>query len=98
MSAANPNPMEKSKVLVLVVENAGGGRRCHRIVPMPRIRRRVVLLGLVASKNHSGPGYKYSRFFVSQSLLTRSVSCDVTWGYSGPKPVVDRKLSPPILG
>jgi hypothetical protein len=24
MSAANPNPMEKSKVLVLVVENAGG--------------------------------------------------------------------------
>jgi hypothetical protein len=29
MSAANPNPMEKSKVSVLVVENAGGGRRCH---------------------------------------------------------------------
>jgi hypothetical protein len=25
MSAANPNPMEKSKVSVLVVENAGGG-------------------------------------------------------------------------
>jgi hypothetical protein len=24
MSAANPNPMEKSKVSVLVVENAGG--------------------------------------------------------------------------
>jgi hypothetical protein len=29
MSAANPNPMEKSKVSVLVVENAGGGRRCR---------------------------------------------------------------------
>jgi hypothetical protein len=25
MSAANPNPMEKSMVSVLVVENAGGG-------------------------------------------------------------------------
>jgi hypothetical protein len=28
MSAANPNPMEKSMVSVLVVANAGGGRRC----------------------------------------------------------------------
>jgi hypothetical protein len=30
MSAANPNPMEKSIVSVFVVENAGGGgRRCR---------------------------------------------------------------------
>jgi hypothetical protein len=29
MSAANPNPMEKSMVSVLVVANAGGGRRCR---------------------------------------------------------------------
>jgi hypothetical protein len=61
MSAANPNPMEKSMVSVLVVENAGGGRRCHFF---------FTAWGAawqnsepVASKNHSGPGYKYSRFF-----------------------------------
>jgi hypothetical protein len=29
MSAANPNPMEKSMVSVLVVANAGGGRHCY---------------------------------------------------------------------
>jgi hypothetical protein len=28
MSAASPNPMEKSMVSVLVVANAGGGHRC----------------------------------------------------------------------
>jgi hypothetical protein len=28
MSAANPNPMEKAMVSVLVVANAGGGGHC----------------------------------------------------------------------
>jgi hypothetical protein len=32
MSAANPNPMEKSMVSVLVVANAGGGGRRYRVV------------------------------------------------------------------
>jgi hypothetical protein len=32
MSAANPNPMEKSMVSVLVVANAGGGRRCRPLL------------------------------------------------------------------
>jgi hypothetical protein len=32
MSAANPNPMEKSMVSVLVVANAGGGRRCRVVL------------------------------------------------------------------
>jgi ribosomal protein S5 len=38
MGAAIPNPMEKSMVSVLVVENTGGGHRC-----------RVVLLLVVAN-------------------------------------------------
>jgi hypothetical protein len=32
MSAANPNPMEKSMVSVLVVANAGGGHRCRVVL------------------------------------------------------------------
>jgi hypothetical protein len=31
MSAVNPNPMEKSMVLVLVDANAGGGRHCYMV-------------------------------------------------------------------
>jgi hypothetical protein len=32
MSAANLNPMEKSMVSVLIVEDAGGGGRCCHVV------------------------------------------------------------------
>jgi hypothetical protein len=52
-----------------------------------RIRRRVVLLGLVASKNHSGPGYKYSRF------LSMAAVCSPGYGWALETPVVDRKQS-----
>jgi hypothetical protein len=34
MSAANPNPMEKSMVSVLVIANTGGGCRCC-VCPIP---------------------------------------------------------------
>jgi hypothetical protein len=37
MSAANPNQMEKSMVLVLVVANAGGGGHRCRVVLRPGI-------------------------------------------------------------
>jgi hypothetical protein len=52
-----------------------------------RIRQRVVLLGLVASKNHSSPGYKYSRF------LSTSAVCSPGYGWALETPVIDRKQS-----
>jgi hypothetical protein len=49
------------------------------------IWQRVVLLGLVVSKNYSSLGYKYSRF------LSTSVVYSLGYGWALETPVIDRK-------